>query len=66
MNRLTLEQPPLAVNQQTAAQLLGVSVATLRRWEQEGTGPTAIRLSRLVRYRLADLDRFLKACRGAL
>ena len=66
MNRLTLEQPPLAVNQQTAAQLLGVSVATLRRWEQEGTGLTAIRLSRLVRYRLADLDRFLKACRGAL
>jgi predicted site-specific integrase-resolvase len=50
----------LAVNQQTAAGMLGVSVSTLRRWARDGRGPTPIRVSRLVRYRPEELDRFLR------
>ena len=52
--------PTLAVNQQIAAHLLGISPSTLRRWRREGRGPRAIKLSRLVRYRLTDLKRFLR------
>jgi predicted site-specific integrase-resolvase len=50
----------LVVNQQTAAAMLGVSVSTLRRWHRDGTGPRVIRVSRLVRYRPADLQLFLR------
>ena len=63
MNRFALEPSPLAVNQQGAARLLGVSVATLRRWEQQGRGPPVLRMSTLVRYRLADLEVFLSSLR---
>jgi predicted site-specific integrase-resolvase len=53
------ETEPLAVNQQTAAAMLGVNASTLRRWHREGKGPKAIKLSRLVRYRPEDLRQFL-------
>ena len=61
MRWANFEGEPLAVNQQTAARLLGISVATLRRWERQGRGPPALRMSmsRLVRYRPSDLKRFL-------
>jgi len=52
----------LVVDQQTAADLLGVSASTLRRWHRAGKGPRAIRMSRLIRYRPGDLDRFLQRC----
>jgi predicted site-specific integrase-resolvase len=55
----------LVVNQQTAAAMLGVSASTLRRWHRAGTGPRVIRVSRLVRYRPADLRRFLRRCERA-
>lgn len=54
---------PLVVNQQTAAQMLGINTSTLRRWDREGKGPRVIRLSRLVRYRPEDLHRFLTQAR---
>ena len=53
----------LAVNQQRAAHLLGVSVATLRRWAREGAGPDAIVMKGLVRYRRCDLEKFLERSR---
>jgi excisionase family DNA binding protein len=42
------------------AQLLKVSVGTIRRWRAEGTGPPALRLGRGVRYRRADVDAWLE------
>jgi predicted site-specific integrase-resolvase len=59
--RLSKDVPePLVVDQETAARMLGVSVSTLRRWDRDGKGPRAIKFSRLVRYRPADLQRFLR------
>lgn len=43
------------------AELLKVSVGTIRRWRSEGTGPPALRLGRGVRYRRADVDAWLEA-----
>jgi excisionase family DNA binding protein len=40
------------------AELLKVSVGTLRRWRREGTGPPSLRLGRGVRYRRRDVDRW--------
>lgn len=52
---------PVAVDPQTAASMLDVSVSTLRRWRREGRGPKAVKVSqRLVRYRPEDLRRFLQ------
>jgi predicted site-specific integrase-resolvase len=56
----------LAVDQRTAAEMLGVSVSTLRRWHREGRGPRVVRLSRLTRYRPEDLRRFLRSAERAV
>jgi excisionase family DNA binding protein len=40
---------------------LGVSRSTLQSWRYEGRGPRFIKLGRLVRYRNADIDAYLKA-----
>lgn len=41
------------------ARLLAVSPRTLQAWRQHGSGPPYIRLSRLIRYRMEDIQRFL-------
>lgn len=42
---------------QQAAEYLGFSTVSLKRWRSKGTGPTFIRLgTRRVRYRQEDLD----------
>lgn len=56
---LTNTVTPLAVNERIASQLLSVSVAALRRWRRERRGPRFVRLSRCVRYRVADLEAFV-------
>jgi excisionase family DNA binding protein len=38
------------------AELLKVSVGTLRRWRREGTGPPWLRLGRGVRYLRAEVN----------
>lgn len=43
------------------AERLKISVATVRRWRHSGKGPNYVRFSRNdVRYRLEDVDAFLK------
>ena len=44
------------LTQQQLADELQVSVRTLERWRQEGTGPAFIRVGRALRYRRADID----------
>jgi len=46
-----------------AAELLGCSVAALRKWRLLRKGPVYIKISRLVRYSEADLAAFLDANR---
>lgn len=49
-----------------AAEYIGLSVSTLERMRQEGTGPTFIRLGvRAVGYDLTELDAWLDSLRRA-
>lgn len=48
-------------DEKQAAELLGCSVATLRKWRLLGTGPAYVKVGRLVRYREADLMAYLDA-----
>ena len=41
------------------AAYLGVSVAACRKWRAEGRGPTYIKVGRLVRYRMTDIEAWL-------
>jgi predicted DNA-binding transcriptional regulator AlpA len=53
------------ISEQQAAAVCSLSVATMRRIRQAGTGPTAIMLSaRRVGYRIEALDRWLGAREG--
>jgi excisionase family DNA binding protein len=48
------------LTQQLLAEELQVSVRTLERWRQEGTGPAFIRVGRSPRYRRSDVDAWLE------
>jgi hypothetical protein len=50
------------VSERSAAALLAVSVALLRKWRRTGGGPPYLRIGRLVRYRLSDLRNFMDSC----
>ena len=43
------------------AELLQVPTQTVRAWRHGGTGPKGVRLGRHVRYRRADVDRWIDA-----
>ena len=45
------------LTEQDAAELLEVSLSTLRRWQRQRTGPPCLELGRQVRYRRAALER---------
>ena len=49
-----LDEPKLAAR-------LGVSRATLQSWRYAGRGPKYIKIGRLIRYRVADVDAYLRA-----
>lgn len=47
-----------------AARVVRVSWCTLRRWRGQGRGPVYLKLgSRVVRYRVEDLEAWMKQCR---
>ncbi|WP_210388146.1 helix-turn-helix domain-containing protein [Corynebacterium sp. HMSC078H07] len=46
----------VAVFQEEAAEILGVSVRTMEAWRQCNEGPTYIHIGRRVRYRISDLE----------
>jgi excisionase family DNA binding protein len=48
------------LTQQQLADELQVSLRTLERWRQEGTGPAFIRVGRSPRYRRSDVDAWLE------
>jgi excisionase family DNA binding protein len=48
------------LTQQQLADELQVSVRTLERWRQEGTGPAFVRVGRSPRYRRSDIDAWLE------
>jgi predicted DNA-binding transcriptional regulator AlpA len=44
------------LNVKEAAYQLGVSMSLLNKWRVVGRGPAFVKLGRLVRYRLSDID----------
>jgi len=48
------------LNEYEAAQMLGLSVCTLRAWRSQRRGPAFLKLGRAVRYRPEVLEEFLK------
>ncbi len=54
-------QSTRALTEREVAELLGLSVATLRAWRHRGKGPRFLRLGRSVRCLPADLEEFVRA-----
>ena len=53
----------LLLTESETARRLGISVSGLRKWRREGQGPHFIRLGRLIRYSVPDLEEWLVANR---
>jgi len=53
--------PTLLCRELDASRVLSVPVSRLRYWRVRGGGPRWVQLGKSVRYRLADLDAFVKA-----
>jgi predicted site-specific integrase-resolvase len=51
------------INEHTAAEILGLKVATLRRWRWSGDGPPFVRVGAAVRYDPSDLAAYIEAHR---
>ncbi len=49
------------VNEAKAAAYLHIAQRTLQWWRVVGKGPRFVKIGRLVRYRIADLDAFIEA-----
>lgn len=49
------------VDEASLAARLGVSRSTLQSWRYAARGPRWIKLGRLIRYRVADVDAYLEA-----
>ena len=48
------------VSPTVAAQLLGITTRTLRNWAVQGKGPKAVRIGKVVRYEVEDINAWLK------
>ena len=59
---MNVEQPR-ALTEYEVADLLSLSVATLRAWRLKAKGPPFVRFGRAVRYLQADVERFVEGCR---
>ena len=55
----TLPPPSPLGNESQAADYINSNPRTMERWRHTGDGPPFIKVGRLVRYRFADLDRWL-------
>ena len=48
------------VTSKAVAAHLQVGVQTLAKWRSEGRGPRYLRMGRAIRYRMSDIDEFIK------
>ena len=55
----------IIVSESEAARRLDVSVSGLRKWRRERSGPQFIRIGRLIRYSLDDIQIWLEALKGS-
>ena len=59
--RATRSDTMRALTEREVADMLGLSVATLRAWRHRGKGPRFLRLGRSVRYLPSDVADFVRA-----
>jgi excisionase family DNA binding protein len=59
--RATGSDTTRALTEREVADMLGLSVATLRAWRHRGKGPRFLRLGRSVRYLASDVADFVRA-----
>lgn len=50
------------LDEKQVAELLSVSLSSLRRWRLLGRGPRATKIGTSVRYKLADIEDFINQC----
>jgi hypothetical protein len=62
---MSIANLPRLIDETEAANILGLSVKTLRRWRWGRNGPAFCKLGAAVRYNPADLDAFIAAGRRA-
>lgn len=53
------------VDTKTAAELLGLKVEGLQAFRSRGGGPRFVKLGKLVRYDVADLEAYINGCKRA-
>lgn len=49
------------MDESALAAFIGVAVQTLQKWRWQRSGPAFVKIGRLVRYRRADVERWLDA-----
>ena len=59
MTTIRQERMPQLVNTRQAAEILGRSPATLKRWRYEGVGPAYVEMERRVSYDVAVLIEYI-------
>ena len=52
---------PSLLNTDAAGAYLNVQAQTLEAWRYRGDGPRYVKIGRLVKYRLSDLDAFIES-----
>jgi hypothetical protein len=55
------EENSIAICETELARRANVSTAVLRKWRREGKGPRFLKLGRLIRYLVRDVDAWLEA-----
>lgn len=56
----TEEKSMQLLTEQKAAEVLNCTIAALRRWRRERRGPRFVKLGRLIRYNLSDIEAFVE------
>lgn len=54
------------LNTKELARYLGVAISTITQYRLDGTGPDYVKLGHLVRYKIADVEKWLDARKGRI
>lgn len=55
-----------AMTEKDTAAYMCVSEKTLQKWRWQGCGPAFLKVGRLIRYRLEDVDAYLDSCKRTM
>ncbi|MBM4313718.1 MAG: helix-turn-helix domain-containing protein [Deltaproteobacteria bacterium] len=61
---MNLQNTDKLLTQKEVKEITGLADSTLEQWRLKGKGPKFIKLGRLVRYRLSDLDTYISKLPG--